>query len=239
MYDCKLYRLNIKGIKSTTKDNKLTLSIVPFVPYGYDNDCTYAESSTLERDCEITMEIDLNNFYSDTHKTKEELLKDLSLAQWFKTKNVVVEHSFETNKHNEIMYETFSVLSNTANDLEMIDMLYFGFETNTNGGKSYFCNFNLGYFKNTQDCPFIKNAFVSLNKTNKKVIAPLMITKEVKNEQNAKSFIHYYSSKKEALETITKSERKEGEHVWVKLAKSKPKMYTWVGGIEDKNLIVV
>lgn len=233
MYECKLYRLNIKGIKTKLEEDVLTLSVIPFVMFGNGTNCKLEDSTAIEKETEIKMELDTKSFYTETHNNLEALLKDLSFVQWFKTKNVIIEHGYDDT------FETISVLSNTPDSIEMEDMLYFGYETDKEGRRTYFCNFNPKYFHSTQDCPFTRNAFVCMNKHNKRVIRKEAPVKEKKTEKKVEKEPEFYPSKKEALRLIPKEARKEGAHVWIKLSKSKPKMYTWVGGIEDKNLIVV
>lgn len=242
MYDSQLFRLNIKGIKNVFNEEtkELKISIMPFVEY---KSSSYEEGKRIERQTEATITLDFGDrFSSESHSNIRSLVNDLNKVQWFKTKNVIVEHAWD----DEVGYETLSILSNSEDSIELKDMLYCGYETDKNGNLSYFCTLDTQYFLNQQDCPFIRNSFVSANSKSFKTIredaAPLVATKQKKQtlvENKTSDTTEYYPSKKDALQSIAQKDRKIGQVVWVKLSKSRPKADCWKNGLLDKDLIPV
>ena len=241
MYDAQLFRLNIKGIRFDTEKNidKIKLIIVPFVEFSQDRN-GQDKAKKLEQTAEVEMTLDFtDSFNSDTHKDLQDLSLSLLKLKWFKTKNVIIEHAWD----EEEGYETISILSNSPNSLELKDKLYCGYETNKNGEKKYFCSLDTQYFLSQQDCPFVRDSLIKLNEKNCTVIRKDKSNKQKCDnktclKETAKE-IPCFSSKKDALSSIPKKDRKEGMKVVVKLSKSKPKEYTWVGGIEDKDLVLL
>lgn len=257
MYDSQLFRLNIKGIRTKFDEGKklLTLTIVPFVDYKSEKKLPFETSKVVEKKAETTITLDFSkSFDSDSHKNVYSLLHDLSRIQWFKTKNVIIEHSWD----DEVGYETIAVLSNSEDSIELQDKLICGYDTNK-GIVSYFCTVNTDYFLDVQDCPYIRNTFVNLNEKNVKTIrnddfneeqyeietvldeATDLVEEIIETQPVVKKDLpfKYYSSKRDALKEIPMESRKVGMVVWVKLSKSKPKAYSWVNGISDKELLPV
>lgn len=240
MYDSRLFRLNIKGIRSSFNEEtqQLKISILPFVEYSQDK-ASYEICKNVERKAETTITLDFSkHFESETHGSLKDLVNDFKKIQWFKTKNVIIEHAWD----KEAGYETISILSNSDDSIELKDMLYCGYELNTEGKLSYFCTLDTQYFINSQDCPFVRNSFIAVNENNLSVIRedtkPFVQDKAPKC-MHENSEVKYYSSKKDAIQSIPVECRKEGDIVWVKLSKSKPKSYSWVGGVSDKDLVPV
>lgn len=257
MYDSQLFRLNIKGIKTEfdEKNKLLKLTIVPFVDYKSEKKLPFEVSKLLEKKAETVITLDFSkSFDSDSHKNIYSLLHDLSRIQWFKTKNVIIEHSWD----DEAGYETIAILSNSEDSIELQDKLVCGYDT-TKGKKVYFCTVDTNYFLGIQDCPYVRNTFVNLNETNVKTIhnddfdeeqtaietvideATDLVEEIIETQPVVKDALpsKYYSTKREALKEIPMESRKVGMVVWVKLSKSKPKAYAWVGGISDKELLPV
>lgn len=259
MYDSQLFRLNIKGIRTVFDEvtKHLTLTIVPFVDYKSEKKLPYEISKLVEKQAETTITLDFSKtFDSDSHKNVYSLLHDLSRIQWFKTKNVIIEHAWD----DEAGYETVAILSNSEDSIELQDKLVCGYDTNK-GVVSYFCTVDTNYFLDVQDCPYVRNTFVNLNEKNVKTIRNESEDAECENDavdtiiDEATDLIEdvieevpvakeklpfkYYSSKRDALKEIPLESRKVGMVIWVKLSKSKPKAYSWVGGISDKELLPV
>ena len=236
MYDCKYYRLSVKGVETKVEGKKVTISIIPFVFYSGVSG-SKEKATMIENSVNASLTLDFSNsFKSETHSSFDDLVKGLKEIEWFKSKNVMIEHAWDDEEGEE----SLSILSNSPDSIEMEDKLYFGFYRNQYGENICYCDVDEDYFKGTQDSLFIRDSLVSLNEKNscKIINEQKSLTKK---EDVVKSFPEtfkkvFYSSKKDALEKILKEDRKIGESVWVKVSKSKPKEYVWVEGIEDKNL---